>query len=71
MQRFKNKSDVTVGSRVIFDNLTYYLTGLPRVRMVGEVKDLLEDNDKMILVELFIAGYEETFTKELPFYLLQ
>lgn len=71
MQRFKKKSDVTVGSRVIFNNLTYYLKDLPRVRLVGEVKDLLENDDKMVLIELFVAGYEETFIKKIPFYLLQ
>jgi len=70
MQRFKNKSDVTIGSRVIFDNLTSFLKDLPKVRMIGDVVSTDSENND-VTVNLYIVGHEEPIEVKLPFYLLQ
>ena len=70
MQRFKKKSDVIVGSRIIFDNMTSYIKNLPMVRMIGDVVEIEVEGD-MVVVNLNIAGREEVVPVHLPYYLLQ
>jgi len=70
MQRFKKKSDVIVGSRIIFDNMTSYIKNLPMVRMIGDVVEIEVEGD-MVVVNLNIAGREEVVPVRLPYYLLQ
>lgn len=70
MQRFKNKSDVVIGAKIIFDNMTLYIRNLSKIKMIGTVIEIEPEGD-MVVVALEIAGHENTISVRLPFYLLQ
>jgi hypothetical protein len=70
MQRFKNKSDVVIGSKIIFNNMTSYIKELARIKMVGTVIEIEPEGD-MVVVALEIAGHVNKISVRLPYYLLQ
>lgn len=70
MQRFKNKSDVVIGSKIIFDNITLYIRDLSKIKMIGTVTEMEPEGD-MVVVELEVAGRENKIPVRLPYYLLQ
>lgn len=69
MQRYKQASEAQVGHKVVLDNVLGIIKELDRTKLVGEVKEVL--NDEMVLVAYRVSYQKDPIECATKFFLLQ
>lgn len=67
--RYKTISNVNIGDRILFDNTTNFIKDVAKVKIVGEILEILSETEVKIAFK--VNGINESVIRKVPFYLCQ